>query len=131
MQCDRAQERPLTISLCFGIADLVDMRLFAQANVAFAEFFGGLHPPARSSVQVRLRGDAPAGAGPRLMLDAVAITGGAAAAAAGRSDVRATLNVGSRSLWAPQCIGPYCQANVLRRQIGEAHARARRTCAQE
>ena len=47
------------------------------------------------------------------------------AAACGRADVRSTLNVGSRSLWAPQCIGPYCQANVLRRQIGKAHKRAR------
>jgi hypothetical protein len=109
----------------FAIADLDEMRSFSEANAAFAESFLGLHPPARSSVQVRLRGDAPVGAGPRIMLDAVALTGGASAAAAGRSDVRATLNVGSRSLWAPQCIGPYCQANVLRRQIGKAHARMR------
>ena len=116
---------PLTPSRRFAIADLEDMRSFSEANAAFAESFLDLHPPARSSVQVWLRGDASVGAGPRIMLDAVAITGGAAAAAAGRSDVRATLNVGSRSLWAPQCIGPYCQANVLRRQIGK-RMRARR-----
>jgi hypothetical protein len=97
------------------------MREFADVNSAFAAAFGGpgasaLHPPARATVQVRMGG---ASAGPRLMLDAVAIAGGALAAAKGRSEVRSTLNVGSRSLWAPQCIGPYCQANVLRREIGE------------
>ena len=92
------------------------MRHFADVNAVFTESFGGasgLHPPARATVQVRL-------GGARLMLDAVALVGGAAAAAAGRFEVRTSLNVGSRSLWAPQCIGPYCQANVLRRQVGES-----------
>jgi hypothetical protein len=96
------------------------MRHFAEVNAAFSACFGGAsgqHPPARATVQVLLTG------GARIMIDAVAIAGGGAAAAAGRSEVRTTLNVGSRSLWAPQCIGPYCQANILRQQIGELCAR--------
>lgn len=35
-------------------------------------------------------------------------------------DVRTTLHVQSMSKWAPQCIGPYCQANVVR-SLNGAH----------
>ena len=113
--------------VCFVHLFLDDMRSFEAANVAFAEAFGAgagagrHHPPARATVQARLRLRDASGAlaGPLVVLDAVAVTGGGAAAAAGRAELRATLSVASRSHWAPQCIGPYCQANIVRRRLGE------------
>ncbi|KAA0146807.1 hypothetical protein FNF29_07783 [Cafeteria roenbergensis] len=75
------------------------------------------HPAAREG------GPAMAAAGvPRVALEAVAVAGagaaargeaGAPAAPGGCPALRWTHHVRSLSRWAPLCIGPYCQANVV------------------
>lgn len=112
--------------VCFVHLYLSDMGLFGPVNGAYCEFFGD-HPPSRSCVAVKL---APVqldeGSGrtvqPTVLLDCVALRGSgaalrapgdAASAHGGSVPKRSTLHVQSLSSWAPLCIGPYCQANVV------------------
>ncbi|KAF0700610.1 Aste57867_8877 [Aphanomyces stellatus] len=72
-----------------------DMGTFAAVNAIFAEYFPAL-PPSRSCVQVDMS-DA-------VLMDCWALQ---------RPTKREILHIESISEWAPTCIGPYSQANVL------------------
>lgn len=96
------------------------MAEFGAANDAYAAFFGraGGCAPSRVAVQLAL----PAGA--RVMLDLAALRGSAevlrrgGGGGGGGDGYRSVLHVQSRSAWAPQCLGPYAQANAV---AGVAH----------
>lgn len=110
---------------------LRDMAAFGAVNAAYCEYFGA-HPPSRSCVAVDLPATrSPGAAGlspPALLLDCVAVRGSGASMrglwaprvpAQPPPPPRETLHVQSLSQWAPLCIGPYCQANVV---AGVVHA---------
>ena len=91
------------------LADVGDFRAVNAAYVAFFEAAfaaeggaaaAGARPPSRSCVA------APLPAGALVLLDLDACPAG-----------RDALYVRSISSWAPVCIGPYCQANTLRRCV--------------
>lgn len=95
-----------------GFADCVyahlyvsEMSKFDEANTAYIEALGALRDvPSRACVGIA--SPAPAGSCTVCVdLDALA--------PAKDKRRRQTLNVRSISRWAPVCIGPYCQANVL------------------
>eukprot|EP00166_Cyanidium_caldarium_P002884 ctg_281.g171 len=79
---------------------LDDLREFAAANRVYGAFFAAdEYPPTRCCIQVaRLRH--PTG---RVMLEVYAEPAGG---------TRHALHVQCLSLWAPACIGPYCQARL-------------------
>ena len=80
---------------------LRDLGQFAAVNRVFeAAFSESRRVPSRSCVQVPLPN------GVECILDVEATTA-----------TRSTLHVRSRSAWAPQCLGPYCQANTLIKSI--------------
>lgn len=82
---------------------------FAAANAAYcAAPFLAAHPPARACVEAPFL--AP---GVEAMLDAWALRGSGAAMRRGDFRERQVLHVRSLSGWAPLCIGPYSQANLL------------------
>lgn len=85
-------------------------RDFASANAAYcAAHFLAAHPPSRSCVEAPLL--LPPGV--EVSLDAWALRGSGAAMRGGDFRKRAVLHVRSLSGWAPLCIGPYSQANLL------------------
>lgn len=90
---------------------------FGPANQAYcAAPFLGAHPPSRSCVEAT---PLPAAGAAAVMLDAWALQGsGAAMHAGGAFRDRQVLHVKSLSGWAPLCIGPYSQANLLGAWIG-------------
>lgn len=92
-----------------------DMSQFGPINTAYCAFFDGVNPPSRSCVQTPLLGQ-ESGA-PRIIVEAIALrqSGAALRGTAPWADTvrRSTLHVGSYSRWAPICIGPYCQCNVV------------------
>ncbi len=106
-QCDTA----LTENGFDGLGDvffahlyLRDLGQFAAVNTVFeAAFSESRRVPSRSCVQVPLPN------GVECILDVEAT-----------SSARSTLHVRSRSAWAPQCLGPYCQANTLIKGIAFA-----------
>lgn len=79
---------------------LDDMSAFKAANAAYVEALEGLgrNVPSRACIGIVSRDDV------RVRVDVDAL-------APGHS--RRTLSVRSISKWAPVCIGPYCQANVV------------------
>lgn len=89
---------------------LADMSLFAAANEAYGKHFPSRNPPSRSCLQASLP------AGKLLAMDVSFLRGSYAAMASGNANlrhIRQVLHVRSLSSWAPQCIGPYSQANML------------------
>jgi enamine deaminase RidA (YjgF/YER057c/UK114 family) len=101
--------------VAFAHLYLTDMALFEPVNGAYCRFFGA-HPPSRSCVAVARFPAAAAAAvaaaaatsphGALVLLDVLALRGCGTVR-------RTTLHVSSLSRWAPLCIGPYSQANVL------------------
>ncbi|KAL7532633.1 hypothetical protein ACHAWF_004199 [Thalassiosira exigua] len=113
---------------------LSEMSHFAGINAHYKECFGTHLPPSRSCVAV---GEGALPGGRRVMMDLIlqrgsggylrSADGAMSDEGAGRCDtflekalrnkhhaLRRTLHVQSISTWAPVCIGPYSQANVLR-----------------
>jgi enamine deaminase RidA (YjgF/YER057c/UK114 family) len=89
---------------------LADMALFPAVNAEYCLHFPQRCPPSRSCVQVQLA------AGSLVALDALFLRQSYASmlsADPARRHVRQVLHVRSLSAWAPQCIGPYAQANSL------------------
>ncbi len=87
---------------------LVDMSHFKAINAVYCQAFG-YNPPSRACVQVT---KLPPGA--RCMADCVAFAGSGAHIGDARVTFpRDVLHVQSISEWAPTCIGPYSQANML------------------
>jgi len=104
-------ERPLSWSdVVFVRLWVADMSDFSRINEAYCRAFGR-HPPSRACVQAAAGGGGP----PLVSLEAVAVRGAGASARDAGSDSRFrwTHHVASQSAWAPLCIGPYCQANVV------------------
>jgi enamine deaminase RidA (YjgF/YER057c/UK114 family) len=108
-----------------------DMGDFGGINAAYCRFFGR-HPPSRACVQQAAAPSADAGAAggsgaevPRVTVEAIAVRGAGMAARGTRSKgealtepwsgepIRHVHHVQTQSHWAPLCIGPYCQANVV------------------
>jgi len=80
---------------------------FAQMNAIYGKFFISA-PPTRATVQVRWA-EGKYFSGKRLLIDCLGVNHSFS------SDIRKkNLHVQSISKWAPACIGPYAQANVLR-----------------
>ena len=88
-----------------------DLSLFARINAVYCQSFGSSPPPAsRSCVQVDLS------EGCRVALDFFAVGSSSdpeQPLPSHAQPLRSALHVRSVSRWAPVCIGPYSQANVL------------------
>jgi uncharacterized protein (TIGR00290 family) len=109
---------------------LSEISHFAKINQYYKQFFGTQLPPSRSCVAVG-RNALPGGR--RVMMDCIFQRGSGAYGSASVCDkvdtfldkalqnkhhfLRKTLHVQSISTWAPVCIGPYSQANVLRSSL--------------
>jgi len=94
--CDHRLDR-----ICFVHLYLRDLTEFGEANKAFEALFRsipGLSPPARATVELGGLGD--------FLVIVTAIV-------ASPNESRRVLHVRSRSEWAPQCIGPYSQCNLV------------------
>ncbi|GAB5032124.1 meiotically up-regulated gene 71 protein [Nannochloropsis oceanica] len=102
---------------------LRSMSSFAAINAVYCQMpFHALHPPSRSCVELPFpqpfdsedgRGGRGGGGGVEVLLDCMALAGSGAAMDTGRFQTRQVLHVKSLSGWAPLCIGPYSQANML------------------
>ena len=86
-----------------------DLSLFTSVNDTYSEFFSK-RPPSRSCVVV------PLPPGSLVAIDFLLLFG-SNSKLQGESSLRKVLHVQSRSEWAPQCIGPYSQANVIFKTI--------------
>ena len=110
----------LTLSdVCNCHVYLQNMDDFESVNVAFKQFFTtDQFPPSRSAIEVKQKLSRSIKAmSPFITIDFIALRGGSIACKNGIRSIRSTLFVSSRSGWAPQCIGPYCQANLLFNKI--------------
>ena len=88
---------------------VTDMSLFSRINQIYCQYFS-YNPPSRACVEIS--NNLPCGA--RCMADCMGYVGSGTAVGDGRVDVpRDVLHVQSISEWAPTCIGPYSQANML------------------
>lgn len=96
--------------VCFVHLYVRDMDSFAQLNTAYARFFGQRMPPSRSCVEVAAL---PA----RVLVDCVGVRGSGESKLLATRVVRDVLHVTSLSAWAPNCIGPYSQANILHKSL--------------
>jgi len=85
-------------NVCFVHLYLSDMGAFQQVNGVYCKYFEGATapPPSRACVETRM----PEGV--RVMINVFGCKG-----------KREVLHVRSISNWAPVCIGPYAQANIL------------------
>lgn len=103
-------ERMTLEDVCFVHLYVQDMALFARVNAAYCQFFGQYMPPSRSCVEVA---SLPA----RVLLDCIGIRGSGASKLLPTRVVRDVLHIASVSAWAPNCIGPYSQANILHKAL--------------
>lgn len=110
-------EEGLSIAdICNCHVYLQDMADFESVNAAFSLVFTqDQHPPSRSAIEVKSIRNGKTS--PLVKIDFIALRGGSNASLNGHRSFRSTLFVSSRSGWAPQCIGPYCQANVIMSKI--------------
>ena len=107
LACVRAQGAE-SADVLFVNLYLIDMTQFQKINSMYLESFG-YNPPSRACVQVsRLPG------GARCMADCMVYVGSGSNVGDSRCAMpRDVLHVQSISEWAPTCIGPYSQANML------------------
>eukprot|EP01033_Poteriospumella_lacustris_P017503 gene17503-12519_t len=105
---------------------LQDMTMFAVANEVYCQYFQR-YPPSRSCVQLALPTGGSVVAVEACILrhsynamlhraESVSSSSSASSSSAlqpGHNTRREVLHVQSMSQWAPLCIGPYCQANIL------------------
>eukprot|EP01039_Chlorochromonas_danica_P001141 gene1141-1246_t len=85
---------------------LSTMDHFSLANSIYCSYFPDKHPPSRSCIQMSLP------MGKLVAVDACVLQDSYAVIEKSRN-IRDVLHVRSLSAWAPQCIGPYSQANIL------------------
>lgn len=92
---------------------LRDMSMFAAINEEYCRWFARYAPPSRSCVQLSLT---PTDA--CVAVEACILRGShllpTNTSPSSSKMLREVLHVQSMSQWAPLCIGPYCQANILR-----------------
>jgi len=93
--------------VCFIHLYLSDMNYFDEANTVYCRWFEGLAAPSRACVQMHLS------EGVNVRISCLAQRGTAAQMKEGIYSTRQVLHVRSLSFWAPLCIGPYSQANIL------------------
>lgn len=91
---------------------LRDMSMFAVINEEYCRWFARYAPPSRSCVQLTLTPtDACVALEACILRDSRLLSTNSSTSS---KMVREVLHVQSMSQWAPLCIGPYCQANILR-----------------
>jgi enamine deaminase RidA (YjgF/YER057c/UK114 family) len=93
--------------VCFVHLYVYDMSAFGAINAEYCRYFGQYMPPSRSCVEVA--SIAPT----RVLMDCFALRGSGTSKRRPQRLVRDVLHVKSISCWAPHCIGPYSQANIL------------------
>lgn len=96
--------------VCFVHLYVRDMGAFAHINAEYCKYFGQHMPPSRSCVEVS---SLPA----RVLMDCIAIRGSGISKLQQARVVRDVLHIKSVSAWAPNCIGPYSQANILHKSL--------------
>ncbi|KAG1702445.1 hypothetical protein DVH05_009395 [Phytophthora capsici] len=99
--------------VCFVHLYVQDMSTFGQLNTEYIRYLGQNLPPSRSCVEVKALAAVPA----RVLLDCFALRGSGEQKLQSLRVRRDVLHVKSISAWAPCCIGPYSQANVLHRAL--------------
>ncbi|KAH7473957.1 hypothetical protein PRIC1_015093 [Phytophthora ramorum] len=99
--------------VCFVHLYVQDMAAFGQLNAEYIRYLGQSLPPSRSCVEVKALADVPA----RLLMDCFALRDSGEQKLLPLRVRRDVLHVKSISAWAPCCIGPYSQANVLHRAL--------------
>lgn len=97
--------------VCFVHLYVQDMAAFGQINAEYCRYFGQYMPPSRSCVEVATL------APHRVLMDCLAIRGSGVNKLRTQRVMRDVLHVKSISAWAPHCIGPYSQANILHRSL--------------
>ncbi|KAF1317449.1 putative atpase, partial [Globisporangium splendens] len=106
-----AKESMTLEDVCFVHLYVQDMNQFGQINAEYCKYFGTHMPPSRSCVEV---GSLPA----RVLMDCIGIRGSGESKLRQSSRVtRDVLHIKSISAWAPNCIGPYSQANILHKSL--------------
>ncbi|KAE9042805.1 hypothetical protein PR003_g3608 [Phytophthora rubi] len=99
--------------VCFVHLYVQDMATFGELNAEYIRYLGQNLPPSRSCVELKALADVPA----RVLLDCYALRGSGKHKLQRLRVRRDVLHVKSISAWAPCCIGPYSQANVLHRAL--------------
>ncbi|KAG7394461.1 ATP binding domain 4 [Phytophthora boehmeriae] len=95
--------------ICFVHMYVQDMSMFGRINTEYVRLLGQNLPPSRSCVEVSALANVPA----RVLVDCFALRGSGKQKLLPLRVRRDVLHVQSISAWAPCCIGPYSQANVL------------------
>ena len=116
--CLDALQAALQAHVC-TLHDVVYVHLYLRSMAAFGTVnaiycqapFHPNHPPSRSCIEACLPEHI------EVLVDAFALAGSGASMDAGRFQARQVLHVKSLSGWAPLCIGPYSQANL----VGHGH----------
>ncbi|CAH0515163.1 unnamed protein product [Peronospora belbahrii] len=106
-------QKMVLADVCFVHLYVQDMTAFGQLNAEYIRHLGQNLPPSRSCVEVKALTDVPAS----VLLDCFALRGSGEQKMQSLRVRRDVLHVKSLSAWAPCCIGPYSQANVLHRAL--------------
>ncbi|KAG2781362.1 hypothetical protein PC129_g3558 [Phytophthora cactorum] len=106
-------QKMVLADVCFVHLYVQDMSSFGQLNAEYIRYLGQNLPPSRSCVEVKALANVPA----RVLLDCFALRGSGVQKLQSLRVRRDVLHVKSISAWAPCCIGPYSQANVLHRAL--------------
>ncbi|CEG45936.1 Predicted ATPase (PP-loop superfamily) [Plasmopara halstedii] len=99
--------------VCYVHLYVQDMSSFSQLNAEYIRHLGQHLPPSRSCVEINALANVPA----RVLIDCFALRGSGVQKLQALRVRRDVLHVKSTSSWAPSCIGPYSQANVLHRAL--------------
>lgn len=99
--------------VCFVHLYVQDMSTFGELNAEYIQYLGQNLPPSRSCVEVSALANVPA----RVLVDCFALRGSGEQKLLPLRVRRDVLHVKSISAWAPCCIGPYSQANVLHKAL--------------
>ncbi|ETI50709.1 hypothetical protein L917_05528 [Phytophthora nicotianae] len=106
-------QKMVLADVCFVHLYVQDMSSFGQLNAEYIQYMGQNLPPSRSCVEVKALANVPA----RVLLDFFALRDSGVQKLQSLRVRRDVLHVKSISAWAPCCIGPYSQANVLHRAL--------------
>ncbi|DBA02826.1 TPA: hypothetical protein N0F65_006616 [Lagenidium giganteum] len=104
------QQQATLEDVCFVHLFVKDMSDFGRLNAAYCQHFPPTMPASRSCVEVAAL---PA----RVLIDCFALRGSGVAKLDKQRVQRDVMHIQSLSAWAPNCIGPYSQANVLHKAL--------------
>jgi diphthine-ammonia ligase len=99
--------------VCFVHLYVHDMKEFGLINTEYCRHFGSRNPPSRSCIEIKRLKLAKT----RILMDCFAIQGSGVAKMDKENIHRDVLHIQSISSWAPTCIGPYSQANIVGRVV--------------